>query len=304
MILIMMNPMEISRSDENSEWQNKLTKFGLGNMTMGTWVNLAPEKREQNIHVMEQLEQEIPGSVKFLNEKYGIEEFRRYPAALLLQQVAEEESQLPYGLIVFPKADHNDIYADFQPQLEELSTKSKNRYALKIAEVGSQIELAKQFSSLNQKYGEVNKIGYLVVGGHGTEHGEGLILGPYDGKVPKEINPNNSNVIWGKDAVSGGFRKVNQEYLDPDAEVVLLSCCTGVPGGIAESVAVAQKGMAMGPTIPVQIHSLAWNISFDEHEKIHFRPVFQGEPALTGTYNHKVVRPEESDKRIDSTLYF
>lgn len=254
---------------------------------------------EENNYVKEELEKQIPGSVKILNERYGIDEFYRYPIELLLSQVSQEDEQLPYGLVIFPKNDPNQAFDVLIPALKDLYKKTRGHYAIKVAESDSKFDLGRKFINLNNKYGEKNKIGFLFLVGHGVENGGGLKLGDYDSKITRDLSQLNNNVLWKEESESSSFKKINKEYIDKDAEIVLLSCSTGATKGLAETLAISIERKVTAPTIFVQLHNLDMKISYDDKDKIHFNPVFQNDQALTGTYDHKAQVSTEEERPND-----
>ena len=136
----------------------------------------------------------------------------------------------------------------------------------------------------------------MILAGHGVENGTGVSLGSYDSSISKDRNKENKNVIWGSDSESSSFKKINQEYLDKDAEIILLSCGTGKKEGVAETVAVSLQRKTTAPVIFVQLHNLKLKVSYDENNKIHFKTIFQNEEALSAVYDHQISNQENNEK--------
>ena len=234
-----------------------------------------------------ELEKQSPGAVKILSEEYGIRNFYRFPLEVLLAQVSQEKEQIPYGLIIFPTDDNKLAFDELQPVLANLHKQLKGHHAIKIVESGSEIDLGKKFITLKNKYGEKNKISFVFLAGHGVEEGSGVILGNYDSKIPKEVNSSKRNVIWKEKVESPSFKKINQKYLDEDAEIVFLSCGTGVREGIADKFSSSFLRKTTAPVIAVILHNLNIKVSYDEEGKPHFKTIFQNEEALSSIYNNK-----------------
>src|SRR3989338_7787196 len=96
---------------------------------------------EEDVKIMEELEKRIPGSVKILQEKYGIKQFHRYPIEILSAQAQQENEQLPYGLVILPVSDSNGAFSDLKSSLLNLYKQLDGHYAIKVAESGSKFDL-------------------------------------------------------------------------------------------------------------------------------------------------------------------
>ena len=187
-----------------------------------------------NLIAMEKLEKSIPGAVNKLLSNYGIKEFCRYPTDVLVKQIEEESIDRPYGLVAFPRSDHNDAFNQDKDYIDNLFQKTQEVMGMKIVEVSSRIDFAKRLIVLNKKYGDENKISYLIIGGHGSV--DKFIFGE------GELGEVRSEHFEGK-----GVQRVKEFFVDNPA-VVLISCSTGVDGGIAEKMSETYGSDVIGPS--------------------------------------------------------
>ena len=261
-------------------------------------------RAQEDIQIMKELEEQIPGSVQLLQEKYGIKEFHRYPIEVLIAQVQQENEQLPYGLMVLPENDPNGAFSNLKPAILNLYKQLLGRYALKVAESGSKFDLARKFISLNTKYGNENKIGFLFLGGHGLDQGKGLMLGEYDTEIPRQENLKKGNAIWNEESESSSVKTISEKYLNKDAEIVFLSCSTGIKEGVAEMYSASLERKTTAPIIFVQLSNLQIKVSYDENSKPHFKTIFQNEEALSAVYDHRPPSEESAELPSDTLNYF
>lgn len=266
-------------------------EFGLDNFNIDAW-RAGGLKYNENLNLMRRMEAETPLSVRDLNKMYGIMEFHRYPIDALLAQAKEEEVQQPYGLVVFPREDHNGAFDQQKQMFERLYLETRGHYGLKIAECGSKYEMGRQLVSLDKKYGENNKIGFLVMGGHGSD--QTLALGSFDPNAVNEVgnNPTSKNIIWTADAEGAGFKKANERFLDKDAEVVFISCSTGKEGGIANTFSNTLDRKMTAPKKDVATLELA--VTYGPNGKPHLEASYNKDKNLAAKYIGK--KNESSDE--------
>ena len=151
---------------------------------------------------------------------------------------------------------------------------------------------------------EKTQISFLFLGGHGLDNGEGIILGEYDIKIPKEINTKQHNVIWNEESEASAIKTINKKYLDKDAEIVFLSCGTGTKGGVADTFSASLERKTTAPAIFVQLHNLNIKVSYDQKNKPHFKTIFQNEEALSMVYDRKPLEEERLDPQLNNVDYF
>ncbi len=257
--------------------------FKIPDFNIDAWRGKYGIKFNENLETMKKIENIGPGSVKKLYDDYGIMEFHRYPAEVLISQVEEENTQQPYGVIVFPRSDHNDAFDEKKYIFNKLYSETRGKYGIKIAECESKTDLARKFITLDKKYGEKNKIAFLLMGGHGS--GDGLNLGEYRTREEAEGEELSLKAIFKVESGSPGFKKANEKYLDKDAEIVLLSCSAGIVDGIADKFSSSYDKKIMAPVIPVS--KLDLDINYDVNGKPHFKAIYDQNEAISATFGER-----------------
>ncbi len=87
--------------------------------TIAAWKKSDEHKRvpraiAENVGTIAELEEKQPGCVERLSHEFGIKDFARYPMELLLtQDTNRENTDTPYGIIMYDRQDHNG--ALYQP---------------------------------------------------------------------------------------------------------------------------------------------------------------------------------------------
>jgi hypothetical protein len=205
-----------------------------------------------NISAIRYLEETRPGVAKLLREKFGIRHFERYPMDLLTKQAEQiENTEIPYGIVMNPTSDHNDafgyhhwIWGKLGEQLEEQG------YALRILEGNGKLEVVKKLLGLNKKYGENHKISFAIIGGHGGEHAIGF--GPWKG---------DKGSLLQEDLLGKGAPRTSQ-FFEPNPTIVLVSCSTGVEGGIAQQLSETLDARVIAPDVPTNLSDI--NVTTEE----------------------------------------
>ncbi len=248
-------------------------EFGVADFNLSAWKGNGI-KLHENLKIMSQLEKSEPGAVKKLVEDYGIMEFHRYPTELLLAQIKEENIQQPYGIVIYPRHDHNNAFDNEVPMFKKLFQDTRGHYGVKVAECESKYDLARRFISLDGKYGKENKISFIVMGGHGS--GDSLRLGQ------DRINNSPRNSVFNVESANPGFKKANQKYLDKDAEIILMSCSVGQKDGVAQKLSDSFEKKTMAPTIPVS--NLELDLRYDINGKPHFKAIYDNNEEISATF--------------------
>jgi|GEM_PF-2324234 len=219
----------------------------------------ADNNLNMNITVMERLEEQRSGIVKTLLEEYGIKEFRRYPNEVLIDQFDNKNNDVPYGAIMFTNDDHNQSFDQKEAVIQSIFEQTKEHgLHIRISEFNSRYSLMKRFASLNSKYGDKNKISYLMLGAHGYKDG-------FSTNFSTEVN---SSDIQGK-----GVARI-KEYLIEDPEILMVSCSTGQEGGIAQEISKAYSAKVHAPTEDTSVTSV--KVSLQEG-KPTFKVVYRGD---------------------------
>lgn len=189
----------------------------------------------ENLMRMREVEKvkENPGLIKALHDRFGLTVFSRYPASMLIDQYEKmDDETIPYGVMVFPRYDHNGSFDHMRREMMDMqSTLSKNGHHMRIYETGSKLYLYKLLAQGNKRYnssGE-NKAKFAIVCGHGNP--SSITLGEKKGEWSRRhtLYSNDLNPKYDKKAEKGGapFNEEFQKMIDPDGQIVLVSCSTG-----------------------------------------------------------------------------
>lgn len=230
----------------------------------------------ENMSVIYSLEKTKPGTAKQLFEKFGIENFGRYPFELLSQQTEEAANiEKPFGIILYPKTDHNGAFyserrkfLDFINELMPDGMRFADRYATRVVECESKIDIAKMLIRLNRAYG---KLSFAIIGGHGAT--DSIEFGENDaGKVDQR------HQLTIDDLSGQGLQRTGSFFAE-GAPLVLLSCSTGAREGIGQQLSQALGVTVLAPDKettprsikPIETESgLRFDVEFDKAEGITF----------------------------------
>ncbi len=245
-----------------------------------------------NLEAASELEAKKPGSVKQLYEEYGIANFGRYEADMLLRQLEMTDQDSRYGVAIYPEADYNGAFFQNRKQLYDASLQLRvGGFETRVVEAGSQRELARRLLRLHKKHSPAgNKFSFAIVGGHGSPNS--IALGNEKPYVPPPMpDPKKSDEDYRKeleawkqsistdtgkfvtdDLLEGeGINRALEEWFETGAPKVLVSCSTGAEGGIAEKASGRTSGEVIAPKIPTNVKKIG--VSFDDQGK----PVFSVE---------------------------
>lgn len=210
---------------------------------------------------MEQIETMARGGVQLLHDNYGICEFNRYPLGMLIDQIKKHDELIPYGVVIFPKSDHNDAFDRDLDLLFSLYEQMRGEYLVRFFECGNGQDVYRSLSGLNSKYGDENKISFMILGGHGgvnsIQLGDEHVSSGSFTSIEKDMITNSS-----------GLSRV-RDYFTPSPQVVLFSCSTGVKGGIAEELSKKLGARVVAPKVPTSpksirfIEDIEGQITFD-----------------------------------------
>lgn len=254
---------------------------GINDFNINAIVDSDPENYFKSLDTMAYLEKQEIGSVKKLFNNYGILEFYRYPEEMLLAQSREENTQKPYGLVVFPRSDHNGALDNQKSAFQGLFNEVKGRFGIKIVECGSKTELAKKLLFLEKKFDD--KISFLFIGGHGNE--KSISLGDSDPRFSDLDKGGLPGVIHIEDLQNPSFIHANKRFLDKNAPIVLFSCVTGAPNGIAEQSSGIYKRKITAPNVPVA--SMQIKTSFNNSGKPSFEVIYDNDTSITANFDKK-----------------
>lgn len=249
---------DMVKSWSTYQWEKKPHGAGTGeyfrNMMVGNINRLKALKKKGGEAV-----------IKKLYEDYGITHFGRYPLEILLDQANEEAG--PYGIWLGAYSDHNGAFDgdksfrgidEFNLECGELG------YGLKIVEARDKLSVIRRLMYLDKKFGNKNKISFVVVNGHGERTRVDLGKGSDGSMAVDDLSSKSAEVI-------------KMVY---DSKVIFLfnSCTTGhKQGGLARRYSIYTGRQSVGPDRPsgeTQIHlkkklngELYFDVEYGGHKK-------------------------------------
>lgn len=207
---------------------------------------------ELNLLTMLDLEKEEPGITRALAQRYNIANFGRYPAEILLSQYRHiEDNDLPYGIILYPYADHNGAFYQNSDTFRKLNSQLVGRYYIRIAEGETKQQIARTLIELDRMYGDKRKIAFAILGGHGTE--ETIHFGESD-------EPRNFLSI---DDLAGKGLQRTTKFFTERPTIMLVSCSTGTPEGIGQNLSRTLNARVIAPEIPTNVKSITVTVDKD-----------------------------------------
>jgi hypothetical protein len=213
-----------------------------------------------NIRALAELERRVPGIAKRLESQFGIRCFDRYPVEVLERQAEENETDRPYGVIVMSRGDHSGAFYRLKDAWGDLQRDIGDTFAIRIVEAGSKFELGKRMLSLDRRYGQKQKISFAVVNGHGVPNQVRLGAKLWYWQMGQEIefnhdDPQPRDVLDKSDFLGTGFRR-GKEMFKLHPTIVLFSCSTGAPEGVAKELARAYEADVIAPSTPASLEKM------------------------------------------------
>ena len=202
----------------------------------------------ENLIVIAELEQAKPGTSLFLYKEFGIMDFGRYPKEMLQKQAEEfEDTSKPYGVIMYPRNDHNGAFYQDKNIFSDFLKSLNDEFSIRVVECEGKMDIAKYFIKLNRKYnpldGSGHKISLVIIGGHGAKNN--IKFGGEDQRHSLSV----------EDLMGKGTEKVSQ-FLEEKSTVILVSCSTGTERGIGQELSIKLKAKVIAPKIPTNLASL------------------------------------------------
>ena len=195
---------------------------------------------QQNLFSMNLIENEVPGGVKLLWEKYHIRDFCRYPNEILVAQAKNEGNDVPYGVLICPRDDHSlSLLEDFSA-LRELYESMGGRHIVRIFEEGASSQVARDLITLDKQYGSQEKISFVIVNGHGNREGVTLEA-PYEGTYAsnEQFEKMYAYGQLARSSLAQASRSTKQKMqamFKPNAPILVLACMTGQPQGFSQEL--------------------------------------------------------------------
>ncbi len=242
--------------NENREFCKHLFQdIGLNPEEFLSAVNGSCKEGEKNVFLRKnaraalEVAAERPEAVKILSGTFGIQTYGRYPTQLLIDQYDNlNNTEGPYGIIMYPRADHNGAFFNETEKTVLTDFAHDNKaasYQVRVFEAGSRIDVAKKLLTANKLYGDKHKISYAIIGGHGSI--DSIDLGD-SRKIGNIASLTIGEILEGK----GTVRAVHGFFVEKPT-FVFNSCSTGGDFGIAEVFADKMtQADVIAPTRPIE----------------------------------------------------
>ncbi len=231
--------------------------FGLDPESLFEAWNWKAAELEANLRTMNQVEAGQAGAVRILHDTFGIKEFLRYPPELLVAQAKEVGVNQPYGVIIFPRHDAEGSFDDITGALKKLFEDTRGHHGLRVFEVAGKYgknSLAKALLSLDKRYGESNKISFMVLGGHG---------------LPGSVTLGFRKALE-QHKLEGAARRNVKGLFEENPSIMLFACSTGHEQGIARELSRILEGTAMGPETTALASSIEVKTNYNPDGKAKF----------------------------------
>jgi hypothetical protein len=204
----------------------------------------------KNLSALFDAEKGKPGVASELHAKFGISDFGRYSMEFMTQQIANaDKTDLPYGIVMLPQADHNGAFYQMSWLFHQMMKTLDGKYYIRAFECESKQDVARAFLRCRAKYGTAHKISFAFIGGHGTPNSI-----QFGGKDQRHF-------LQTKDLKGSGIRKTSG-FFEEGATVILASCSTGARGGIAEQM---KDDLHLNLIAPDEVSAVQW-IKIEEEE--------------------------------------
>lgn len=233
-----------------------------------------------NPNSLRKIEGKRPGSALVLNKEFGIRSFGRYPEEILINQFDTRNEDSPYGVFLYARGDHNGAFSQDIGINRKFWNDVKDKYVIRILEAGSLFEIGRRFISLDNRYGEKNKISFALIAGHGVKNS--IAFG--DGALT-QLGLSSKGVLDKKHLQGDGAKRI-KDFFVPNPEIVLFSCSTGKEGGIGQSVSDIYSANVVAPEIPAYPVDIRAN--FDENGKIHINSTFKDDSQRNYSLGKKI----------------
>lgn len=238
---------------------------------LNTWLDVGYQPRDTYFHLqsMASLEKSNPGIVSFLFKNFGITNFHRYSAEILIKQYEQyEDTDVPYGVVILPYSDHNGAFESAW-LIKDLDAQLKDKYAIRIFECGSKQDIGRALLSADKKYNpnheESHKISFALIGGHGSK--ETIQFGARASNLRSHLTY--------EDLAGKGVSKTGS-FFKKNSTIVLKSCSTGAQGGIGQRISEISGLTVIGPPEPTSVSGitatetdkgLVFDVVYDEQNK-------------------------------------
>jgi hypothetical protein len=229
-----------------------------------------------NLASLSSLEMERPGITNVLGSEFGIYNFARYPTELLIDQYDQinAKDNLPYGVIVYPNADHNGAFYGSNKVFKGLSDQLQGKYSIKTYEAKDSLGLVSAINNARHRYG---KISFAVIGGHGSEDHVQF------GGAARQFFEKKGE-LQQKDVLRKGASSLQLAFVE-NPTIILDSCSTGSMGGIGEEISKLGANV-IAPPVPVSPGAI--NVDIMPDGEITFNVKYGEKKVLPKTYQSKI----------------
>jgi len=232
---------------------------------------------ESNFKIMKELVDVDPDCLPGLHNEFGISDFSRYTKEMLLTQWRERNNvDLPYGVMIMAREDHNRAFADFHYNASDDARKQLEPLGIgiRIIECEDKLEVFRYLRRFNKQYNEQsnNKIKFVLLHGHGEPENIELKKGNRQRHTlqKQDFQPvSQSGSVDLRPSERSFKRRVGQAvdtvstFLEKDAPIVLFSCSTGADDGIAQAISTrVEQSTITAPKVPAAVKKV--RISRDE----------------------------------------
>lgn len=250
---------------------------------------------EANLDAMAFIEARRTGGIKRLNEEFGIVNFGRYDPGMLDRQLKNSsDTHSPYGVIIFPRSDHNGAFGERSGLFLELEKNlAKHGYLPRIIETGRKTYLYKRVMGLNQRYNQSgeNRIKFVILGGHGSCYSINLgdrEFGYQSYTQDRKISQPDFFMLDHPEKQKSGFEKKAKAYerfkkcFDTGIDIILHSCSTAKEKegehNIAGVISKSMGATTTGPQEPAGATNLF--VEVDDKGRLHLRQLYSSEKGI------------------------
>ncbi len=211
---------------------------------------------QRNLETMGEIDYRCrENTISYLNKNFGIYDFGRYPADMLIRQYNAEhtpEIASPYGLVINPRDDHNGVFYHLYGVYDKLNRSLEEQdqpWLMRVIEVDNKREMARRVVEFIKKYGPAK---FGIIGGHGTT--KTIRLGEGSGMY----------VLHADDLEGSGIQRGGKKLFEEGATIILNSCTTGAEEGIAEKMSETFGLTIIAPDRPTATTSIDIEIHGDK----------------------------------------
>ncbi len=239
-------------------FDGKIKEWGLDKRSLfEAWGKTATSKDEDNkpgistedfiannIATMFALEKVRPGICKTLFDEFGIADFERYPEEALVAQYDNRDKDMPYGVSIDAREDHNGALGSDNDRIRRklYADLAALGYGLRIYEADGR-DVLKSLHAATKRYGDKNKISFALIHQHGSEDA----IGEGSGQAVTKTHVRRAL----EHADNRRVREV-RDYFVENPTLILASCSTAPIGEIFKEFGFN----VIAPQIPTALRKL------------------------------------------------